>query len=200
MKLKYYLRGLGIGIIVTTIILMISFAMHNKEMTDSEIIERAEELGMVFQEDALFSSETSAEEADTQTMETEAGENSIDIDETSNENDGSSTETAPTNVANTEDNTPANQTEDDSVNPSNEQPIAGNDGSPYVLTIKQGDVCRTICDDLHANGLIDDSEGFRVYLGKVGYASNMSVGQYEIPYGLSYEEIYQILLTGPMQE
>ena len=41
MKLKYYLRGLGIGIIVTTLILMISFSMHKTEISDEEIIERA---------------------------------------------------------------------------------------------------------------------------------------------------------------
>lgn len=46
MKLKYYLRGLGMGIVVTTLIL--SVALHNKgQMTDAEVIERAEELGMV---------------------------------------------------------------------------------------------------------------------------------------------------------
>ena len=38
MKLKYYLRGLGIGIIVTTILLMIAFALHKPTMSDADII------------------------------------------------------------------------------------------------------------------------------------------------------------------
>lgn len=47
MKLKSYLRGLGIGIIVTTIILVIAFNGRNKTMTDADVIARAKALGMV---------------------------------------------------------------------------------------------------------------------------------------------------------
>lgn len=47
MKLKYFLRGLGIGVIVTTIILTVSH-IDNRKMSDSEIIERAQLLGMGF--------------------------------------------------------------------------------------------------------------------------------------------------------
>ena len=43
MKLKYYLRGLGIGIIVTTILLMIAFALHKHTMSDADIIARAKQ-------------------------------------------------------------------------------------------------------------------------------------------------------------
>ena len=53
MKLKYYLRGLGIGIILTTIILTISYSGRKTELTDEEIIKRAEVLGMVMKEDIL---------------------------------------------------------------------------------------------------------------------------------------------------
>lgn len=46
MKLKYYLRGLGIGIFVTAFICTIA-AGSPSELTDQEIMERAESLGMV---------------------------------------------------------------------------------------------------------------------------------------------------------
>ena len=56
MKLKYYLRGLGTGIIVTAIVM--SFIKKPEELTDAEIRIRAMKLGMVeksvladFQED-----------------------------------------------------------------------------------------------------------------------------------------------------
>ncbi len=45
MKLKYYLRGLGIGIVVTAIIM--SITNKPQEMTDAQIKMRAAELGMV---------------------------------------------------------------------------------------------------------------------------------------------------------
>ena len=46
MKLKYYLRGLGIGILVTALIMGIS-AGRQKQMSDEEVRARARELGMV---------------------------------------------------------------------------------------------------------------------------------------------------------
>ena len=44
MKLKYYLRGLGTGISFTAIVLMIIYSYRT---TDSKIMDRARELGMV---------------------------------------------------------------------------------------------------------------------------------------------------------
>ena len=53
MKLKYYLRGLGIGIICTAIIMGIALSGNKREtLTDAEIIERARLLGMVMEEEA----------------------------------------------------------------------------------------------------------------------------------------------------
>lgn len=49
MKIKYYLRGLGIGIILTTIIL--SIGSKKEALSDTEIISQARELGMVMKEE-----------------------------------------------------------------------------------------------------------------------------------------------------
>ena len=62
MKLKYYLRGLGIGILTTTVILSLA-GIGRKNMTDEEVVKRAKELGMV--ESTLLSDlpdQTKAEE------------------------------------------------------------------------------------------------------------------------------------------
>lgn len=59
MNLKYYLRGLGIGIIVSVIIMfVISLQSDNNSMTDEEIIQRARELGMVEASETLASINT----------------------------------------------------------------------------------------------------------------------------------------------
>lgn len=60
MKLKYYLRGLGLGIVVTAIIMGIA-SSRNNTMTDEEVIERAKQLGMI--EDRVLS-EAAAEDAE----------------------------------------------------------------------------------------------------------------------------------------
>ncbi len=51
MRFKYFLKGAGIGIIVTTIVLAIIFAITPKEISDDEVIERAAALGMVMESD-----------------------------------------------------------------------------------------------------------------------------------------------------
>ena len=49
MKVKYYLLGLGIGILVTTLVL--SFGEKKEKLSDDEIIARARELGMVMKDE-----------------------------------------------------------------------------------------------------------------------------------------------------
>ncbi len=48
-KKKYYMRGLGFGILITAIILMI--VHRNDAMTDAKAIKRAKELGYVLSEE-----------------------------------------------------------------------------------------------------------------------------------------------------
>ncbi|MBE5828617.1 MAG: endolytic transglycosylase MltG [Butyrivibrio sp.] len=47
MKLKYYLRGMGIGIILTAIVMGFALGGRKATMSDAEIIQRAKALGMV---------------------------------------------------------------------------------------------------------------------------------------------------------
>ena len=62
MKLKYYLRGLGVGIICTAILMGIALSGNKKEkLTDTEIIERAKLLGMVMADESSEAGGTDAE-------------------------------------------------------------------------------------------------------------------------------------------
>lgn len=47
MRLKFYLMGLGIGVIVAAVIMGIAMRGRTREMTDEEIMARARQLGMV---------------------------------------------------------------------------------------------------------------------------------------------------------
>lgn len=66
MKLKYYLRGLGIGIVVTAIIM--SITNKPEEMTDAQIKMRALELGMV-EESVLADLQAKDESTEVETVE-----------------------------------------------------------------------------------------------------------------------------------
>ena len=175
MKLKYYLRGLGIGIIVTTIIMMIAFAIHKPEMSDGDVIAKAKQLGMVMPEDDGKSENI----GDTQIKETT---DTSDDTETSDDTDTLDNTEILDNTERTQELQVA-QTEENS--------------ELYTLIVEKGDVCRVICEDLQENGLIDDAEAFRKFLLNKGLASSISVGSYSVPFGSDYETIYQILKAGP---
>ena len=90
MKLKYYLRGMGIGIILTAIVM--GFALGGRKVTisEAEVIERAQALGMIIPESGVLlqSTDIGVEKDDTtevasDTSLDEAGkEISQEIDET----------------------------------------------------------------------------------------------------------------------
>lgn len=50
MKLKYYLRGAGLGIIFATIVMLFAGNVKEDALSDSQIIEKAEKLGMIMPE------------------------------------------------------------------------------------------------------------------------------------------------------
>lgn len=185
MKLKYYLRGLGIGIIVTTIILVSCFSIQKPKMTDAQIIEKATQLGMIMPEqDSAVAAETeTTEPEETQQMTTEEVQQ-----ETEQQTEVKEQTTEEAQLA---------APSEDAGNAENEEPTQQ---EPFTLVVNRGDVCRTMCENLAANGVIDDSEGLRKYLSEVGYASFISAGTYQIPYHASYEEITNILKAGPMEQ
>ena len=199
MKLKYYLRGLGIGIIVTTVILAVSFSKKEIKMSDEEIMARAAQLGMVMQEtETTEQGDTEQDPDGTDTgakteVVTELLEERTAAEETAQNTEAAAEDVAAEaqeNSANTDEETQAQQEAADAENPS----------GVYRLVIQKGDVCRIVCEKLAENGVISDAETFRQYLSQIGYASNMRVGNYDIPYGLSNEEIAKILQAGPLEE
>jgi hypothetical protein len=196
MKLKYYLRGLGIGIIVTTIILMISFSRHGSSMSDEEIIARASELGMVMQE-----------EQDNQDKEEQSEPIDLDNPTETEENTESTEKTDEALMPDTEAGKEESEnfsTGSDEQEENLQEPLETDDaqlsGEVYRLTIQRGEVCRDVCEHLAAAGVIDDAESFRRYLSEIGYASHISVGEYDVPYGLSMDEVAEVLQAGPIQQ
>ena len=191
MKLKYYLRGLGIGIIVTTIILVSCFSMQKPKMTDAQIIEKASQLGMIMPEqDSVVAAETeTTEPEETQ----QKNEQQVAAEEAQQETEQQTEVPKEQATEETQQDAPSEDTE----NAESEEPAQQ---EPFTLVVNRGDVCRTMCENLAAYGVIDDSEGLRKYLSEVGYASFISAGTYQIPYHASYEEITNILKAGPMEQ
>ena len=213
MKLKYYLRGLGIGIIITTIILVSCFAMQKPKMTDEDIIAKAEQLGMIMPEQdkaEVVETETASTEENGQETETEetpeeteqqtAGEETPDGTEQQTAAEETSEKTEQQTAAEETSEKTEQQTETTEKQEVSSQEQENTPQEPFTLVVKRGDVCRTMCENLAANGVIDDAEGLRKYLSEIGYASFISAGTYQIPYHASYEEITSILKAGPLEQ
>lgn len=78
MKTKYFLRGLGVGIIIATVLL---FGLYSYEMSNSKIAERARELGMV------YSKEETSLVAERDTEDDSSKEMTSGVEETTTENE-----------------------------------------------------------------------------------------------------------------
>ncbi|SDB39132.1 hypothetical protein [Butyrivibrio sp. INlla16] len=101
MKLKYYLRGLGLGIVLTAVIMGIALGKRTAKMSDEEIIKRAKQLGMVEAESTLSSySETAKnseviDEANNTASDSQVDEKGEEIFEEIHEDESAAGESVP---------------------------------------------------------------------------------------------------------
>lgn len=203
MKLKYYLRGLGIGMIVTALILGISFSNRqdqtSKIMTDDQIRERAAELGMVDSSELTLAALQNSEkqptegtpEETTQTQE----QNNIEAEPET---------TVPAETQATEE--PETTQESEATTEPEPEKTAGPEttAEPEVteapqrtqtasITIQRGDDSGSASRRLYEAGLVENAKAFDNYLCNNGYSRSINPGTYEIAPGTSEEEIAKII-------
>ena len=211
MRLKYFLRGVGIGILVTTIILTATHASERR-MSDSEVIDRAIELGMSFS--ASHSGQQSGTE-EASTDESSTGQETSGDDVTDDLQHDGETETEMGSQSPSE--TVSESTSDGEASPGKEsEAVTGmttqaitetttelttennNAGSAAgvmnnevtcTINITKGMSSRTVCDMLKQNGIIEDAADFDRYLIKTGYDDKIRVGEIEVNSGMTYEEL-----------
>lgn len=214
MRLKYFLRGVGIGILVTTIILTATHASERR-MSDSEVIDRAIELGMSFSashsgqqsgteeassDESSTGQETSGDDVtddlqhDSET-ETEMGSQSPSETVSESTSDGeaspgkeSEAVTGMTTQAITETTETTTELTTENNNASSAAGVMNNEVT-CTINITKGMSSRTVCDMLKQNGIIEDAADFDRYLIKTGYDNKIRVGEVEVNSGMTYEEL-----------
>lgn len=185
MKLKYYLRGLAVGVILTTIILSIANS-GNKPLTDNEIRKRALELGMVEGgsvklTDMVESNEESNESYNT-SIAVESKEESGSEGKTADSAATTGLEASSGNENESITQTASTETSEGAETPS--EPPAS-----ITITIKSGDSSYTVSKALASAGLVEDAVEFDNYLCDNGYSRTIRTGTYEITSDMTYEEI-----------
>ena len=76
MKFKYMLRGFGVGVLFSALVLAFSFYNEGGKISDTEVIKRAEQLGMVKAEQDLEAKKTDNQELSEQLAKEAAEKNS----------------------------------------------------------------------------------------------------------------------------
>ncbi|MGN0365260.1 MAG: hypothetical protein ACI4E5_04880 [Suilimivivens sp.] len=169
MKLKYYLRGLGIGIMVTAVILSVAFGSRKETLSDREIMERATELGMVSESGSL--------------AEMEKKENAETPEEPQATPETSPKATPEASPKATPEATPAT--------PDVTEPVQA--AKTVVIEVKSGEGSYTVCQKLEKEGLISSASDFDTYLCSNGYDRKLRVGSHEIPADAEPERIARIM-------
>ncbi len=203
MKLKYYLRGLGAGILFSVLVFVFVVGPKESEISDEEIIQRAKQLGMVEEKD-----------------------NSIDMEKLRGQSDDaklSPTEKptptptpgysptpvlTPTDVpSSTEAPTPTEVpdlpgaitlTPSPTLIPTPTEALQETDTEQLeektaLVEIKSGMRSEDICAVLQSAGLIEDAMSLNAYLIQNGYAERLRSGQFELNSTMTFEEIAERL-------
>ena len=189
MRLKYYLRGLGLGIIFAVIIMMIGFHGNKQSMSDTEIIEKAKTLGMVEAKNisGTVADEYNSEKTDSSATNSDASSQKAETEQDSQMQD-SQTAQEDTQQEDTQQEAaqPAADAKQETVEPQDAV-------TTYTISVTSQDTCRTIAEKLKALNLVDDAEQFRIYMGQKGADHFIADGEHVIPQGASYEDIITIL-------
>ena len=201
MKLKYYLRGLGIGMIVTALILGISFSNRQDQtsqiMTDDQIRERAAELGMVdsseltlaaLQNSAKQPTEGTPEET-TQTQE----QNNIEAEPETTVPAETQATAEPETTQEPEATAEPEKTAGPETTAEPEVTEAPQRTQTASITIQRGDDSGSASRRLYEAGLVENAKAFDNYLCNNGYSRSINPGTYEIAPGTSEEEIAKII-------
>lgn len=197
MKIRYYLRGLGLGILVTAVFFLLG-GNSKQTMSDEMIKERAKELGMV--------ESTVLADMSVSTEETQKTEEEIEETEEAAESSQSESLEAETESVMPEETTEVETaleivTEEETV--SEEEAVSEEElsketaptGQMISIVVNKGEGSDTVSQRLHDAGLVDDPYEYDRYLMQNGYDKRISAGEHMVPAGADWQEIATILTS-----
>lgn len=178
MKLKYFLKGFGFGVLFATIILSIALLFRpeqKRELTDTEIMARARELGMettgAEKEEITSAVSEETEPLPEKTEETETPLSIKDEEMTGNETAaGLGTE--------------VQETTDSS---------ASTDNAKVVIEIAKGMNAETVSRLLQEAEVVESASELSYYLMLQGKTRLIRAGTYEFRRGMSFEDIARVI-------
>lgn len=199
MRSKYFLRGMGVGILVTVIIFAVSLVFYEPSLSEEEIIEKATALGMVQSEDSekkddeTKNTEDSDSKTENETEESQEASSENDENATSDGSNNSQSNNSDIDSLSEDNSLETNGSEDAEISLNTQADASKNEtdnsSSLVSFTVSSGESSYKICENLYQAGLIDNPGSFNQYLEDMGYDDTIRTGSYNIPMGSSYGEI-----------
>ena len=182
MKLKYYLRGAGIGMIAATLLLMIGY-----HVTSSQAGEKETE--SVTEREPSIAEALENRPEDTESEAAPLPESEKEVPETESE-----TEERTVITEHTHSETP--ETEEAKI-PETEMPETEISASPQPkeVSVYPGEGPSMIAERLAAEGIVESAEDFVEYLRSVGKTDYLEIGTFLLTPGDDFETIAKILTT-----
>ncbi len=212
MKRKYYMRGLGVGILATSMIFLIALTISGYPMSDDDIRRKAAALGMVDAsgdatgvEDSKTLVQAKKEQEDTDTKDTNKTEidkksdskatSQKDEDKAKDKNDTSKDDKKKgTKTTEKKGNTTVINRTGDKVDKQDTAPTSTkNDNGTVTFKIRSGEDSATVGANLYKAGLVDSGFDFNTYLEQNGYDTSIHPGTYTISSGSTYQQIAGII-------
>ncbi len=177
---KYFLRGMGFGILVTVVIFSVALVFYepknsSETANDTAVTEEIKQEENIVEEKVEEKTEEKEEKtpevseknSSEETAETE-DPSAKEISEETKTEENKSEETKTTDTKTTETKTPS---------------------KTVSFKVTAGESSYKVAENLYRAGLIDDPNKFNTYLEQNGYDNTIHVGSFNIPEGSTYEQI-----------
>lgn len=197
LKLRYFIRGLGMGIVFTAIVMSLSLQasrsriIRENALTKEEIMEKAMGYGMIMN---ASDDTTSVEQNDSSKEEQiqEKNQDAKEVQEAKDEQDAEDDQLKESNDDDQQNNKDGNdKVESDMDSTKDKGMIISIDYTPIKIT--SGMTATSVGKLLNEKGVIEDIDEFRIYMSEQGYSSKILVGEYLIPLDATYKKIADII-------
>lgn len=172
MNVKWFLRGLGAGILITALVLCITY---RSTQNNSNVIQQAKALGMVFPQN--------------ETGDISEAEPAKNVKKSYTEKP--SVSGAAVKAESNEDKKAKDKLDKSSKDITKASQYQN--GEKTFVVIKSGLLSMSVAKEMEKAGIIDDAEAFDEYIRENGYEKNLQSGKYKIPEGADFETIAKII-------
>ena len=180
MKLKYFLRGLGVGMVVTALVLCIAY---RNSSSGKSVVEQAKELGMVFPQGTSEPEVTATPESENtkKPKSTKKAATKKPAKKASETKKPAAASGAGVSAA----------VEKATKKPTKKPKTTA--ASVVTVNLEGNWISSTVARELEKRGVVKSASQFDHYLEKSGAAKRIRSGTYKIAKGASYEEIARII-------